>query len=257
MYEAGSIQELVRETNQLCYRVNGEILRWRRFNFSEKYRQILYQGYLRRVKRIQHSILRIYEICPPDLEEISKKQKNDLEIYIQAISSNIKGALDNLCELLVCTNDFGLEKKDCKLGYAKFDKRLPQNIKDRLIKLKQSKPDLNQSWYEIFIKLRNENQHGIPVYIPSYISSENQEKYQAARERYFSEFQDKDWQEMESYEEFKPVAYYSCGFPSLIIHSQVLADFNTLIFLADAFWNYFNSSELMLEHAEKLGRASQ
>lgn len=252
MYKTKDIDKLMRGIGDLSFKVNKEMLRWARLNFSEKYRLILYQGYLRRVKRIEHCIFRIYEICPLNAATIPKDQINDLEIYIQSISLNIKGSLDNLCELLVNTQDFGLKEKDCNLGYTKFDKRLPKNIREVLTKLKQIKPGLKNSWYNIFIKLRNENQHGISVYIPSCISKENQEKYNQAHERWSKDFNDEDWQKMESYEEFKPVAYYKHGLPSFVIHPQILADFNTLIFVADAFWEYFNSPELMLEHSEQL-----
>jgi hypothetical protein len=126
------------------------------------------QGFCRRLDTLVRSINRVYELLPPDQEEIPENDVAvDAAIAIQAFMMNAFGCLDNLAWIWVYEkaikdkNGTELEKNDVGFGKKKVRSSLTKEFQAFLVK--------KQPWFANLIAFRDSLAHRIPLYIPPYV----------------------------------------------------------------------------------------
>jgi hypothetical protein len=194
-------------------------------------------GLCRRLDTLVRAIDRVYDLLPPEQEEIpSHDDVVDASIAIQAFVMNAFGCLDNIAWVLVYEKDIKgkggveLDPKGVGLGKKEVRKRLSMEFSSLL--------DKHQDWLANLINFRDSLAHRIPLYVPPYtVPTENIEKYH--------QFDRQRWEEparsdAKEYERLKTEQLKLCRFvpgmthskceqaPDVEFHSQLLNDYVTI-----------------------------
>lgn len=216
---------------------------------SPRAKEYLEHGVCRRIRVLERSIERIYEIFPPDRKEkLTRDELSDVQIYLHAFVINLFGILDNLAWVYV--HEHNLEKevggyRGVGLYANGTQDVLPPDLK-AYVNLESTR-----EWYEKYVKnYRDALAHRIPLYVPSLIVTDSE----AAKWR---ELDDRIWkciknQEFEALEELKreeAALGVVCDMFShsmsesesknLYIHPQVLADGATVVELGGVYRSNF------------------
>jgi len=194
-------------------------------------------GFCRRLETLVRSIERVYELLPPDQQEIpSREFVVDAAIAIQAFVMNAFGCLDNIAWIWVfekeIKNSDGSDLERLEVGLGK------KKVKNKLTKEFQAYLDSRQQWLGNLINFRDALAHRVPLYIPPYVVPErNIPKY--------NELEKAKWEEPAksdpvSYEKIKTEQLQLCQFvpgmmhsifdqsPQIEFHSQLLIDYVTI-----------------------------
>jgi hypothetical protein len=194
-------------------------------------------GFCRRLETLVRSIDRVYELLPPDQEQIPERDVVvDAAIAIQAFTMNAFGCLDNIAWIWVYEKDIKnsdgseLDKKDVGLGKKK--------VRNKLTKEFQAYLDKKQPWFGNLIDFRDSLAHRIPLYIPPYVVPKaNIDKY--------NELEKAKWEEPArsdpvEYEKVRMAQLALCQFvpgmmhsifeesPQVEFHSQLINDYVTI-----------------------------
>jgi hypothetical protein len=187
-------------------------------------------GFLRRFNTMHHCIERVFAILPPEQD---KRPANavllDTAVYIQSIVMNVFGALDNLTwiwvsekPLKVGRRQIGLGPK-CEIVRGSFS----PEMRDYLA--------AQDSWFNHIIDFRDALAHRIPLYIPPYIVSGNDDsEYDAleARKRAITDNDEYDrlCAEQLRLEVFHPVMKHALddNKQPVVFHFQLVQDFLTV-----------------------------
>lgn len=160
-------------------------------------------GFLRRIATLRRCIHNIFNICP-----ISKSEKptddelKDLAINLQSFIANCFGCMDNLAWIWVFETAFDYEGKDTKVSFF-TNKKIRQKLSPEFLKYLNTLND----WRDNLKEFRDALAHKIPLYVPA---TENSN--------------------------FFPVMSHSIQSNKFVkFHAQLLADWNTIIELSDAF----------------------
>lgn len=164
--------------------------------------------------------------------------RNDAQIYIQASIFNTFGAAENLAWIWVIekaiTKEDGSALPNYLVGLRKSNKvvrkSLPQAFQDYLAGMDE--------WFDALDDFRHPLAHRIPLYIPPFIvTTDNEAAYSAledhkARASVLGDLEDYNRVDAEqgSLEEFRPWMQHSFIEESkrMVFHPQLLANFNTI-----------------------------
>lgn len=211
---------------------------------TEKSNEFVKQGFLRRLKTINHCILSIYEACPPENEEkLNSKDLLKVTVNIHAIIINIYGCLDNLARVWAeeksIKNKDGSELRNHQIGFNKTQKLVwrsfPYAFKQYL--------EGRKGWLTHIEEFRHALAHRIPPYIPPYVSNEEEaliekqleaKRTDALQKHNFEEYERLS-QEIESIGSFIPLLTHSFSEKSkqMFFHAQVISDWNTIIEISE------------------------
>lgn len=136
---------------------------------SNEARQYAQHGVARRVATVARCIQRVFEMIPPETENVPAEQdRQDTVIYIQAAVFNTYGLIDNLA--LNWVHETGLRKQNgteipkgmIGLTSKSEDVRnsLPEWMQDYLLTM--------DAWFKYLIDYRHALSHRIPLYVPPY-----------------------------------------------------------------------------------------
>lgn len=216
-------------------------------NVSAK--EYLEHGVCRRIRVLERSIERIYELFPPNRrDKLTRDELADVQINLHAFVINLFGVLDNLAWVYVLehsTEHAVGGRKGVGLYTKKTQEILPPNLKEYLNR------DSTKKWYESYVKnYRDALAHRIPLYIPPLILTDMEAKK-------WNELDDRKWQciknhkfsELEAIEHEIQSLGSVCDFFShslsenesntIYIHAQVLADGATVLELCDIYFKDF------------------
>lgn len=193
-------------------------------------------GLSRRLQTMARAIDQVYELLPPEQEEIPELETViDATIAIQGFLMNAFGCLENIAWVLLHEknikkgNGTELGQHDVGLGKRDFRKKLSPEFRAYL--------DGKKDWLGNLIDFRDSLAHRIPVYIPPYaVPKDNQAKYE--------ELEKAKWVEPaksnpEEYEKLKAEQLALCQFipgmmhsifetPQVEFHTQLLTDYVTI-----------------------------
>lgn len=194
-----------------------------------KSKEYLSHGFMRRFGIMKRCIDNVYRIYPPDkVDLLTKTEREDAEINLQAFIFNVYGALENLSRV------FSIEMKETKIKDIKeFGKYLDKDAHNR--------------WRGYLEDFRHSLAHRIPLYIPPQaLNKEESERYRNLCKQMSEAFSKLDFVEYERlYKELSalgsncPLMVHSFSEKSqeVFFHSQVLADFNTIVEFTDILIN--------------------
>lgn len=207
-------------------------------------------GFVRRVKTLKRCIENIYVICPPARSsKLASQELSDLTINLQGFVFNVFGCLDNLAWVWVkeknVTNTKGQELKSSQIGLGENEKyeyvlkSLPDDLRNYL------ETERHKKWHKHLEDFRHALAHRIPLYVPPYVVNDEE----AAKEREleglrttalkahrFDEYERLS-EEIEKIGKFVPWMTHSFSEESkhVVFHAQILADWNTVIEVAQKF----------------------
>jgi hypothetical protein len=206
---------------------------------TDRGREFATQGFLRRLGTLSHCIDRVFTILPPDLQGIPIADAvADATISLQAFIFNVFGCMDNLAWVWV--EEKGIRKKDGEplpqkyIGfgakYTSFRESLSTNFLNYL--------QIREEWFSHLEGYRHALAHRIPLYIPPHeVSPDNQAAYLALEIEMNAavlaeniQLEAKLAEQQHALMFFRPwmTHSYEEKAPIVVIHSQMLADFNTV-----------------------------
>lgn len=196
-------------------------------------------GFSRRLGTLIRCIDNVFEILPPDQENIpSREQVVDATINIQSFVFNIFGCCDNLAWIWVrerrVVQADGSPLAPKMVGLGKSYKRVRGSFSKEL----KTYLDGLDRWFDHMKDFRDALAHRIPLYIPPYmVAPEHEAEYQrlenAANEALFGgniAEHDQLLATQKALMFFRPWMTHSFNenAPKVVFHAQLLADFNTV-----------------------------
>jgi len=243
------IDDLSKGLNQAIKQANEIIVIYTQYDFENiKAGEYARHGFARRIITLKQCFTMVFEKIPPELVGIPSRQlRKDAEIYIQAFVFNLFGALDNLAWVWVSETKLsrpnGKTLSKSAVGLSK-DKKIVRSSFSQAFKSELEKYD---TWYKNLENFRHTLAHRIPLYIPPCICRpEDEEQYLEIEKAEMqamligdSVTQKKLVKEREKITYFRPLILHSFSekSPTILFHSQLLADFATLHAIAISMQN--------------------
>jgi hypothetical protein len=217
-------------------------------DFSETHpasREYTLHGFVRRLGTLHRCIQNVFALYHPSRSDIPCRDTCvDLTINLQSFVFNVFGCLDNLAWIWVIernlTKSNGRPLRDNQVGFQS------QIVKASYADEFRIYIDEIQQWFDHLENYRHALAHRIPLYIaPFVITVQNKAAYQsleaekerAKRERNFALYDNLDAQQT-SLRRFIPAmtqSLYAEDRYIVYFHGQVLADWNTIIEIAERF----------------------
>ncbi len=207
---------------------------------------------------MKRCIENIYTICPPEKSDKLFKDDDrlDLSINLQSFMFNVFGCLDNLAWIWVNEKQLKNKRDHLLKGSAVG---LMENEKNRTVRESLSQGFQNYlngmtQWYDEYLKeYRHALAHRIPLYIPpvclnpeefKQYESLEKKKFEARRQSKFQLLSQLD-KEQDRLGKFVPLMKHSYGENSrpVVFHAQILADWNTIVDIAEKFLDEFSSTK--------------
>lgn len=208
-------------------------------------KEYLEHGVCRRIRVLERSIERIYEIFPPDRKEkLTRDELSDVQIYLHAFVINLFGLLDNLAWVYVIEHELEAEVGGYKgVGlYAKGTQSiLPPDLK-AFVDL-----DSTKNWYEEYVKnYRDALAHRIPLYVPPLIVTDAEAaRWRELDSRIWECIQNHEFEALEDLKGEEAALGIVCDMFShslsesesktLYIHPQLLVDGATVLELCEVY----------------------
>jgi hypothetical protein len=204
---------------------------------SERAREYAVHGFCRRLAMLLRAVDRVFEILPPELEDIPEREDvEDATIAIQSFVLNTFGCFDNLLWVWVFEKDVkekdgsDLKPKDVSLG----NKLVRGSFTDEF----RAYIDSRQDWFNHIRHFRDSLAHRIPLYIPPYVvATENIDEHNRLERAAVEALNRPDIQEhdrlrseQKKLARFRPWMTHSVyeQSPMVVFHGQLLADYNTV-----------------------------
>jgi len=192
---------------------------------DNKIKEYFQHGFMRRLTTIKRCVDNIYKVWPPERSSLlSKEEREDVTINLQAFIFNIYGSIENLRSI------FYKIRNKIKHEYVK-------ELEDYLVSEKYI------TWKEYLNNFRHALAHRIPLYIPPFVlSPEETKKYYDLGEQMKEALQKMDFSQYERIEcerdalgKICPLMTHSFSEKAkeVVFHAQIIADFNTVIKFAD------------------------
>ena len=204
---------------------------------TERGAEFAKHGFCRRLGTLVRSIDQVYELLPPDREDIpSRDVVMDATTAIQGFVMNAFGCLENIAWVLVhekpIKNSDGTELEPLEIGLGK------RKVRPKLSDDFNALLDKRQEWLGNLIDFRDSLAHRIPLYIPPYAVPEGS----AAK---YKELDAAKWKEPAltdpaEYQKVVDEQLKLCQFvpgmmhsifdksPQVEFHSQLLSDYVTI-----------------------------
>jgi hypothetical protein len=203
-------------------------------------------GVVRRLGTLKRCIENVYSIYPPErFDKPSRDECLDLAINLQSFAFNVFGCLDNLAWIWVTDKDLrdtrGKPLRAQQVGLRPGCQTIRQSFSTEFQQYLISRDD----WFGHLEDFRHALAHRIPIYVipytlhPDRLKAHNdlEERKQAAyKKRDFKTYDQLD-AEQEDLGRFMPYMTHSLAeqAPLVPFHYQILADWNTVVEMADEF----------------------
>jgi hypothetical protein len=214
-------------------------------------------GFLRRFETLKRCIENIYTICPPEkLDKLHRDDLLDLTINLQSFIFNVFGCIDNLSWIWVSEKQLKNKKGHLLSGIAVG---LMSDEKNKIVRESFSQDFQNYlngstQWYDEYLtEYRHALAHRIPFYIPPFgLNPEEFKQYESLEKQKFEAIRQNNLQMLSQVNEeqdrlgkFVPLTKHSYGENSrpVVFHAQILADWNTIVDIAEKFLDEFSPTK--------------
>lgn len=195
-------------------------------------------GLSRRVTSMAHSLHRIFDELPPDLEGLpDQDQREEATVHIQSVAFHAYGCFDNTAHVWVAER--GLKRADGRslppslIGFSEkcqlVLRSLPEPLQSQLTSLR--------AWMTFLEAFRHPSAHRIPVYIPPFVvNMSHVEEYSRLEKAKALAAQARDWEaylalhdKVQALIKFRPMTATAMSAKEMaLFHPQMLADFATV-----------------------------
>lgn len=201
--------------------------------------EFAFHGFGRRIAVLKECIEIVFEAIPLDLDGIPTARDRQLAtIALQAFLINLFGCADNLAHIWVEERDVhlpnGKQLPDSRIGMGGHYNIVRESFSPGFRAYLDSRSD----WISEMERFRHALAHRIPPYIPPYaVDPKNQRAYAALDSQITAAVKRQDFDGVKKLEDaqraltfFRPWLTHSFeeDAPLLVIHPQMLADFNTI-----------------------------
>lgn len=221
---------------------------------SRRGQEFAVHGFCRRLETLALTTRHVFEMLPPDVEGVPKKEVlDDVTIQLQAFVFNVFGAIDNLAWTWFHERD--PKQENGKPVPAKYVGLAPDNtfligtlskeFQDHIAELKD--------WFQVIEGYRHGLAHRIPLYIPPYsVPEDKSDEYNQLGALALEAMSRQAWDEMEKHdadqkalEVFHPMMMHSFeeGARTISFHPQMIADFGLVEVMGRRMLNELNSLE--------------
>ena len=210
-------------------------------------------GFVRRLGTLKRCIENVYSICPPERNDMPKRDEClDLAINLQSFMFNVFGCIDNLAWIWVkdpqLTDNRGRPLRDQQVGLRAGCIAVRSTFSTRFQEYLTSR----DNWFTYLEGYRHALADRIPLYVAPYTLSpakldEHNELERRKNEAHAQHDYDL-WLKLDADQEqlgrFTPYMMHSFseGASPVVFHFQILADWNTVIEMADEFRKEINPS---------------
>jgi hypothetical protein len=202
-------------------------------------REFALHGFSRRIGTLRRCIERVFSLLPPGVDDIpTDETREDATITLQAFIFNVFGCLDNLAWVWV--EEKSIRKADGtpltpnSIGFGTKYVRVRETFSPAFSAYLQTRAD----WFAHIESYRHALAHRIPLYIPPHeVSPDNQAAYLALEQQITAAIIAADTNlesnlriQQQTLMFFRPWVTHSFEeqAPVMVIHPQMLADFNTV-----------------------------
>jgi hypothetical protein len=225
--------------------------------FDRKYRsergsEFAMQGFTRRLRTLRRCIDRVFVLLPPESGDIpTDEAREDATIALQAFIFNVFGCLDNLARVWVEEKSVrkpdGSPLRDGAIGFAAKYDYVRQSFSERFRAYLQTR----EEWFVTLEGYRHALAHRIPIYIPPHcVHPDNESAYKALEHQIDAAVLAVDdsleamlQQQQRALMFFRPwiTHSYKEAAPIMVIHPQMIIDFNTVDEIAHRMLEEFGS----------------
>ena len=250
-FSSEGIEELNSRYGLIDQEKENLLLKYCEFNYTfDKAREYALHGLLRRVCTLNRCIHNIFSSCPPEqVKRIDDEKAMNLTINLQSFILNIFGCLDNIawiwnyeCNLNFLKNKIGLTPQ-----YKELRETFSSNFQDYLNR------KTFDDWIQKYLKdYRDTLAHRIPLYIiPFTLTQEEAKHYQELEKQKWKSTDPASLSIIDEQQSllgrFMPLMRHSFSESpegEIFFHPQVLADWSTIIELADKFFIELQNKKL-------------
>lgn len=213
-----------------------------------------HHGFLRRFKTLFRCLENVYRIYPPNLDrKLDRNELSDLDINLQTFIFNIFGCLDNLAEILVKEKNIkkndGADLSPSSIGFPKppFEKYnlvlqgFSSNFQNYLNQMNE--------WFSYLERFRHSLAHRIPLYVPPYeATAEEEGEIRNLEIEKWAASEKKDFAEVDIIDKKlrligRAVPYMTLKSQSVLFHAQLIIDLKTMIEMLDNFLREFDLNQ--------------
>lgn len=242
-YSQSAVDQLRRGYAKVRPKFNSLLIHFvtRRTYVSARGRELAENGLARRLKVMVRCVENVFRLLPLDQTEVPiANQLADATINVHAFILNVFGAVDNLAGILAKEKGFtdhkGKPLSAGQIGFTKKHERLRSCCSPEFQRYLSGL----DAWFEYLEGFRHALAHRVPPYFPPYqVPKQRLAEYQAIEaEQAKSPIDSVEHEKLETEKlklaQFRPEILHSFSekSPIVVIHAQMLADFNTIEELA-------------------------
>ena len=207
-------------------------------------REYAHHGFARRIITMARCVERVFELLPPTSDAVPTAQtRKDAEINLQAFVFNLFAATDNLAWVWV--NEKPIKRENGSDLPKEWIGLRAKNTYVRGTFSKGFQATLQEfgQWFEHLENYRHASAHRISLYIPPFgVSQNNQAEYEELQKLQAEALGKGDVdaylkhsEALAALQRFQPVMKHSWseGSPTVVFHAQMIADFKTIVALAE------------------------
>jgi len=201
---------------------------------EEKAKEYLHYGVGRRLEFIERCVENIFSVFPIDRSNLlCREELMDVAINLHAFYVNIFGFLDNLAWVLIHEKRPGGAINKMNVGL--FKEEIKQYLTDEFCQYLHSSQ--MRTWHDQYLKnYRDALSHRIPLYVPPQILNAEQKKELAQMDQEIINcYKTHDFSALAKLRKQQmnigticPIVHDSCENRGVLLHPQVLTDFNTI-----------------------------
>jgi hypothetical protein len=249
-HQLAELQEGYWTVNRAYERLLAEYLSLRLSNDAAY--EFTRHGFVRRLGTLKRCIENVYSIYPPErFDKPPRDECLDLAINLHSFIFNIFGAIDNLAWIWVkekLITDRGRPLRDQQVGLRSGHAIVRESFSTEFQQYLMSR----DNWFQHLEAFRHALAHRIPLYVipytlhPDKLEAHNDledRKEKAYKQHDFLSYDQLD-AEQEALGKFTPYITHSVGenAPFVPFHVQMLADWNTVVEMANEFLKEINPS---------------
>lgn len=216
---------------------------------NEKAGMYAREGLSRRLGYLDHALVSLAEVYPPNLARPSRSRVRNAELLIQALIMNIFGAIDNLA--WIWAFERGVTRKDgtaLRPSEIVFTGSRANQLYLSLTPPVQAVINESSEWFEGIGAYRNGVAHQIPIYIPRLLTKYDYQQAEVMNRAIDAAMVEGDVEavvsimhDIEKLGDYGAMMALSADHPPIMLHPQLVCDLATVVNLGETIFAELNN----------------